>query len=137
MVHSGASASIPTAPRSKSRARRPSSRKYTLAEIDQMRRDIEWSYPSGVSYYPDARSAEIERRLQTYMANGTTPGEVRRMREEAMAVDMARHEAEQAYWTEQAAKKSAEKPAAPKPPVQPLRRSWWYRLLSYLLARAA
>lgn len=51
-------------------------RKYTVAEIDRMRRAIEWSYPSGVTYYQAERSAEIEDRLRTYMVNGTDPSEL-------------------------------------------------------------
>lgn len=51
-------------------------RKYSVAEIDAMRRAISWSYPSGGPFYAAERAAEIEQRLQTYMMNGTDPAEL-------------------------------------------------------------
>ena len=51
-------------------------KKYTVAEIDQMRQVIRWSYPSGLSFMPVERDANIENRLRTYMQNGTTPKEL-------------------------------------------------------------
>jgi hypothetical protein len=51
-------------------------RKYAIAEIEQMRNALRWSYPSGVSYYEKERSAEIENKLRTYMQNGTDPDEL-------------------------------------------------------------
>jgi len=54
-------------------------RKYSVAEIDRMRQAIRWSYPCGVPYYENERSAEIENRLRTYMQNGTDPKELEAM----------------------------------------------------------
>lgn len=54
-------------------------RKYSVGEIDHMRRCIRFSYPSGVSYYEQERAAEIENRLRTYMQNGTDPRELDEM----------------------------------------------------------
>ncbi len=52
-------------------------RKYTVAEIDQMRELIQGSYPDGWPYMHDEREAEIEGRLRTYMLNGTNPEELK------------------------------------------------------------
>lgn len=66
------------------------SRKYSLDEIDQMRRDIDrivegvrhyqWSpsgcFSSGITYNAAERAAKIEDRLRTYMQNGTDPAEL-------------------------------------------------------------
>lgn len=72
-------------------------RKYTVAEIDQMRSSIRWSYPCGVSYYPDQREREIEDRLRTYMLNGTEPEELvemgRRAQEREQEIALARQAA--------------------------------------------
>lgn len=54
--------------------------KYTVSELNRMRRAIEGMYPCGVAYYPNERSADIERRLTTYMANGTTAEEIEQER---------------------------------------------------------
>ena len=54
-------------------------RKYTIQEIEGMRQSIGWSYPPNVPYYAEARAAEIEDQLRTYMANGTEPKEVSEM----------------------------------------------------------
>lgn len=51
-------------------------RKYSVAEIDRMRRSIRWSYPTGISCYEHERAADIENRLRTYMQNGTDPEEL-------------------------------------------------------------
>jgi len=59
-------------------------RKYTVAEIDQMRKHIEWSYPTGVSFNGAERSAEVERRLRTYMMAGIEPKEIAEMFAEAL-----------------------------------------------------
>lgn len=61
-----------------------SGRKYSVSEIDQMRRNIEHSYPSGVAYYAEERSKQIEDRLRTYMLNGTEPSELAEMCQAAM-----------------------------------------------------
>lgn len=53
----------------------PEQRKYTVGEIDRMRSEIEWSYPSG-PYNAIERNADIENRLRTHMQNGTTPEEL-------------------------------------------------------------
>jgi len=53
-----------------------SERKYSVSEIDRMRKAIEWSFPTGVSYDAVDRAAEIEERLRTYMLNGTDPKEL-------------------------------------------------------------
>jgi glutamyl/glutaminyl-tRNA synthetase len=68
------------------------SRKYSVEEIDAMRKSIEWSYPSGVSYYAHERSAEIENRLRTYMQNGTTPAELKEMEDRALQREMQAQE---------------------------------------------
>lgn len=53
-------------------------RKYSIAEIDQMRAAIRSiCIQSGVAYYPAEKTAEIEERLRTYMINGTEPVELR------------------------------------------------------------
>lgn len=52
------------------------SRKYTVDEIMLMRECIRSMYPPHYSYRPDERAADIERRLTTYMANGTTAEEL-------------------------------------------------------------
>lgn len=51
-------------------------RKYSFGEIESMRRALEWSYPSGVSYYAAERSKEIEERVRTFMVGGVEPQEV-------------------------------------------------------------
>lgn len=51
-------------------------RKYSISEIDRMRRAIRYSYPSGVCYIQHERDADIENRLRTYMQNGTEPEEL-------------------------------------------------------------
>jgi hypothetical protein len=51
-------------------------RKYTVAEIEEMRKSVTCMFPSGVSYYPAARAKEIEERLRTYMTAGVTPKEL-------------------------------------------------------------
>jgi len=66
-------------------------RKYTLAEIDEMRAAIKDTYPSGVPFYPAQRAVEIEAQLQTYMLNGTSPLEL-----EARAAELRRQD--QAFW---------------------------------------
>ncbi len=56
-------------------------RKYTVAEIDRMRRAIsqrENLSMQGQSFYPNERHAKIEDMLRTYMANGTEPEELER-----------------------------------------------------------
>lgn len=85
-------------------------RKYTVAEIDDMRRSIASSYPSGVSYCADDRAADVERRLQTHMANGTDPGELSTAASERRDREYAAQEAYQ----ERHAKMIASRPA-PKP----------------------
>lgn len=52
--------------------------KYSVQEIDAMRRDIAmWGFLGSDSYYPEQRAKEIEDRLRTYMQNGTTVDELR------------------------------------------------------------
>lgn len=48
-------------------------RKYSIGEIDRMRKAIEWCYPTGVPYLAAERAADVENRLRTYMQNGTDP----------------------------------------------------------------
>lgn len=62
-------------------------RKYSVAEIDRMRRALEWAYPTGVSYYAEQRGAEIENRLRTYMQNGTEPSELEEVAQERMRAE--------------------------------------------------
>jgi len=50
-------------------------RKYSVDEIDRMRRAIEWSYGDGVFTMAD-RQADVENRLRTHMINGTDPEEL-------------------------------------------------------------
>lgn len=61
-------------------------RKYSVAEIDRMRRAIECSYPGG-AYYAEQRSAEIENRLRTYMQNGTEPSELEEVAQQRMRAE--------------------------------------------------
>ena len=51
-------------------------KKYSIIEIDQMRRAVQRSYPTGVSYMATERNADVENRLRTYMQNGTTVKEL-------------------------------------------------------------
>ena len=51
--------------------------KYSVEEIDQMRRLLRWSYPDEVPYMERDRAEDIENRLRTYMVNGTTVDELR------------------------------------------------------------
>lgn len=51
-------------------------RKYTTHEIDSMRDSISKSYPPGVQFYANERTADIENRLRTHMMNGTDPKEL-------------------------------------------------------------
>lgn len=51
-------------------------RKYSVNEIDRMRRAIGLSYPMDGSYVQADRDADIESRLRTYMQNGTDPEEL-------------------------------------------------------------
>ena len=51
-------------------------RKYSFSEIQAMRQALAFSYPSGVCYYADERSKEIEERIRTYMVAGIDPQEV-------------------------------------------------------------
>ena len=54
-------------------------RKYSIGEIDRMRKAIEWCYPTGVPYLAAERAADVENRLRTYMQNGTDPEELEKM----------------------------------------------------------
>ena len=67
-------------------------RKYTLLEIDDMRRSIYRFYPSGVAYVPSERSAEVEDRLRTYMQNGTDPEELEVMANALFEADIRHQE---------------------------------------------
>ena len=51
-------------------------RKYSVAEIDEMRRYVGALYPCGVSYRAHDRAADVEDRLRTHMQNGTEPSEL-------------------------------------------------------------
>lgn len=64
-----------------------SERKYSISEIDLMRKYIGCSYPAGVNYLPHERTAEIEQRLRTYMQNGTTPEELEKHAQDCMEED--------------------------------------------------
>jgi hypothetical protein len=66
-------------------------RKYTVAEIDNMRRWFSHSYPSRETYDVKERADEIERRLRTYMLNGTDPAELEQMARECFASDLIRY----------------------------------------------
>lgn len=50
--------------------------KYSIEEIDAMRRAVDTLCDNGNSYNPDIRGKEVEERLRTYMQNGTTPAEL-------------------------------------------------------------
>lgn len=63
--------------------------KYTVAEIDRMRRAIEGSYPSGVIYNGKERAAEVEDRLRTHMQNGTTVTELEEVARASFEADIA------------------------------------------------
>lgn len=73
----------------------PLARKYSVDEINAMRRSLRAAYPSGVAYYEKERSAEVEDRLRTHMQNGTEPSELeeaanKHFREEAEAQEVWR-----------------------------------------------
>jgi hypothetical protein len=53
-------------------------RKYSVEEIDQMRRSIDTMMSSHRSYDPVEQAKKIEERLRTYMLNGTEPDELKR-----------------------------------------------------------
>lgn len=80
-------------------------RKYSVAEIDAMRRDVGTLCARfNVSYDPKKRTVEIEERLRTYMANGTAPEEVRKAASEYLERQFAAQEAQQKFHQEQRAK---------------------------------
>lgn len=85
-------------------------RKYTVEEIDQMRKSIEWSYPSGVSYYPEQRAAEVESKLRTYMQNDTSPEELAEMARRRSEIEAAAQQQREVLFREMRA-------AAPPPRV--------------------
>jgi len=66
--------------------------KYTVSELNRMRRAIGGMYPYGVAYYPNERSADIERRLTTYMANGTTAEELEQERKDMQKAQIIREQ---------------------------------------------
>jgi len=68
-------------------------RKYSMSEIDRMRRAIRWSYPTGVSFNGAERDADIENRLRTYMQNGTTVEEIEEWSRQQRQNDIRMHEA--------------------------------------------
>lgn len=51
-------------------------RRYSLSEIDAMRNAIRWSYSTGVAFYAEERTKEIEERIRTYMAADVDPQEI-------------------------------------------------------------
>jgi ABC-type glycerol-3-phosphate transport system substrate-binding protein len=53
-----------------------SERKYSYGEIEAMRQALTWDYPSGVGFYPEERTKEIEERIRTLMVGGVDPQEV-------------------------------------------------------------
>lgn len=53
-----------------------SEKKYSVSEIDRMRRAVDKSYPYGVPCLPSERDAQTENKLRTFMQNGTTPEEL-------------------------------------------------------------
>jgi hypothetical protein len=56
-----------------------SGRKYSVAEIDEMRKYLEWMSNLGTG------GKNVEDRLRTYMLNGTRPAELKKVHEEAFA----------------------------------------------------
>lgn len=62
-------------------------RRYSFSEIQAMRNALRLSYPSGVSYYEDQRSKEIEERVRTLMVGGVDPKEVIAECEKRMAAE--------------------------------------------------
>lgn len=101
-------------------------RKYSLAEIDTMRRDTEWSYPSGVSYYAAERAAEVERKLRTYMMAGVEPAELEGKRMEAQERDRRSAEWEREMMVEAARARVAQKAERPPPAeAAPIDASSW------------
>jgi hypothetical protein len=108
-------------------------RKYSVAEIDAMRRSVERMSkrvggPNGGTDF-DIR---VEQRLRTYMVAGAAPDEMERAAEEAFKQYLADYEeyyqSLQRYWmreTEQSAKR--EPPVTPRSPRRPRMFSaeWW------------
>jgi hypothetical protein len=56
------------------------SRKYSVAEIDEMRMYLEW-----MSHMGDFAERTVEDRLRTYMLNGTRPAELKEAHEKSFA----------------------------------------------------
>jgi hypothetical protein len=57
----------------------PSERKYSVSEIDQMRRAVnEMLMRPGTVFRASERTVAVEERLRTYMLNGTDPEELRK-----------------------------------------------------------
>lgn len=87
-------------------------RKYTVSEMEAMRRSIRFSYPSGVSYYEKDRAADVENRLRSYMQNGTTPEELEEFRNQQAHAEMEA----QKRWQEFEAERRKNLPPPPPPP---------------------
>ncbi len=51
-------------------------RKYSIDEIDQMRRAVGWIHAPLGAYYKSEEDARKEQILRTYMLNGTAPEEL-------------------------------------------------------------
>ncbi len=89
-----------------------SDRKYTVDELDRMRRAIERCYPSGVPYMAAQRAAEVEDRLRTHMQNGTEPKEL----EEAAAARFQSEMKERNLHDEFVQEVMKRRPPPPPPP---------------------
>lgn len=53
-------------------------RKYSVSEIDSMRRLVRDLCDTGMPYMPQDRAVEVEERLRTYMMHGADPEELAR-----------------------------------------------------------
>ena len=68
------------------------SRKYSVEEIDRMRRAISRGRFFGDgAYRPAERTEQIESLLRTYMLNGTTPLELEAERQKQLQAEIDRH----------------------------------------------
>ena len=86
-----------------------SERKYSVSEMDRMRRTLSWLHRPGGPYRQHEEDARMENILRTYMQNGTDPEEL----ETAMNEMIARQgEARRQREAEQ-----EKKPADPERPV--------------------
>lgn len=67
-----------------------SERKYSVSELDRMRRDLYWLHRPQGSYRESEHNAHLENILRTHMQNGTDPDELK-----AAVEELAKRETEE------------------------------------------